>query len=171
MEVGLDCFSPTLTHSVGQDLKALNQIGDWIKPMTYLHTFAPAGLPFEVNGMLEILGKKHAHDNSEKYKWFSEATKLSLPEKKEILLQKGLLSASLKSEVAKARDLVSSPIYAGIEMVSIDGVTYIDPIQFKEDMCLLKETSANGIVLSWDLWHIKTEHLLTIKDVINTQVF
>ncbi len=46
--VGLDCFAPSLALQVGQDLGALAEVSDWIKVMIYGHTWAPAGLPYEL---------------------------------------------------------------------------------------------------------------------------
>ena len=54
LEIGLDCFSPSLTHMVGQDLSAMGECADWVKLMTYAHTNAPAGLPFELSGFTPV---------------------------------------------------------------------------------------------------------------------
>ncbi len=59
MEIGLDCFSPSLTHLVGQDLNALSEFVDWIKLMTYAHTLGPAGLPYELFGFLSYSQQLH----------------------------------------------------------------------------------------------------------------
>lgn len=48
LSVGLDCFAPSLAAPVGQDLGALSAVGDWVKLMLYGHTWAPAGMPFEM---------------------------------------------------------------------------------------------------------------------------
>ena len=48
LSVGLDCFAPSLAAPVGQDLGALSALGDWVKLMLYGHTWAPAGMPFEM---------------------------------------------------------------------------------------------------------------------------
>ena len=51
-KVGLDAFAPCVADFVGQDLAALGRMADFIKPMVYLRTSAPAGVPYE----LEALG-------------------------------------------------------------------------------------------------------------------
>ena len=74
LAVGLDCFSPVLTNAVAQDVAKLDGHCDWIKFMTYGHTLAPAGLPFELNGAKlarssgscerragEMPGRRHRH--------------------------------------------------------------------------------------------------------------
>jgi len=164
LKTGLDCFSPSVSFSVGQDMKMLNDIGDWFKPMTYLHTFAPAGLPFELNEMLEILRGSQKENVPGRYTFLSQVTNLTIPSKQSILMKRGLISTALANEISKAKKRTSKPLFAGIELVSIDGVTWIDNNQLIEDMRQLKESSAEGIVISWDLWQIKMEHLNIIKD-------
>ncbi|MBC7315149.1 MAG: hypothetical protein H5T70_01840, partial [Chloroflexi bacterium] len=46
--VGLDTWSPALAPLVGQALEVLSSWADWVKVMTYRHTWGPAGLPYEV---------------------------------------------------------------------------------------------------------------------------
>lgn len=48
LAVGLDVFAPSLAPMVGQDLRALGEIADFLKPMLYCVTHAPAGIPYEV---------------------------------------------------------------------------------------------------------------------------
>ncbi|MFC1960509.1 hypothetical protein ACFLYO_07355 [Chloroflexota bacterium] len=57
--VGLDCFTLALTGMVGQDLRALNAHGDWIKPMIYGHTYSPAGIVYELSGLADWLIDRH----------------------------------------------------------------------------------------------------------------
>lgn len=157
-EVGLDCFSPTLVYSVGQDLKALDAVGDWIKVMTYLHTFAPAGLPYELNGMLEWFRNKKALTMAEAVPWFSQVTRLSIPQEQEELIKVGLPAATLETELSKSGSIGKGKLFAGIELVSVKDVTNIHPQQLEKDMRVFKGTGADGIVLSWDLWHMKEEY-------------
>lgn len=51
LKVGLDTFALCLADFVGQDIIKLNECSDFIKPMFYLKTTAPAGLPFELEGL------------------------------------------------------------------------------------------------------------------------
>jgi len=99
-KVGLDCFSPTLAYLVGQDLTILDGIGDWIKTMTYLHKFAPAGLPFELNGLLESIKRNKALGVDSMSKWLSQITGLPIPNKQEILIKNGLSSSALEEELS-----------------------------------------------------------------------
>ncbi len=54
-KVGLDVFAPSLAALVGQDLSRLVKISDFIKPMIYRKTQAPAGIGFEMEAMEKAL--------------------------------------------------------------------------------------------------------------------
>lgn len=47
LEVGMDLFAPFMAPFVGQDYAILAKHADFIKPMLYRQTFAPAGMGFE----------------------------------------------------------------------------------------------------------------------------
>ena len=47
LEVGLDLYAPFMAPFVGQDYEILSQHADFIKPMLYRMTFAPAGMGYE----------------------------------------------------------------------------------------------------------------------------
>jgi len=51
LKVGLDVFAPPLSYWVGQDCGALGGFADFIKPMIYRVTDAPAGIPYELRHM------------------------------------------------------------------------------------------------------------------------
>lgn len=48
-EIGLDTFAPTIAQLVGQDISRLINISDFVKPMVYEITKAPAGVGFEID--------------------------------------------------------------------------------------------------------------------------
>ena len=56
MKVGLDLFAPLISRFVGQNYMLLAEHVDFIKPMMYRRTEAPAGIGFEY-----ALYEKHAH--------------------------------------------------------------------------------------------------------------
>jgi len=47
LQVGLDVFAPPFAYLFGQDIESLAQHVDFIKPMIYRVTNAPAGIPYE----------------------------------------------------------------------------------------------------------------------------
>ena len=56
--IGLDLFSPALSWFAGQDFQQLMKLADFVKPMMYLHTTAPAGLPYELDAVERAAGGK-----------------------------------------------------------------------------------------------------------------
>ncbi|MCL2486839.1 MAG: hypothetical protein FWE86_04490 [Oscillospiraceae bacterium] len=56
LAVGLDVYAPVFAYYVGQDISALSQKADFIKPMMYRITDAPAGVPYEHRRMRQELG-------------------------------------------------------------------------------------------------------------------
>jgi hypothetical protein len=96
--LGLDLFSPSLSPWVGQDYPLLATTTDWIKPMTYVSAWGPAGLPLELAALLA--GVETA--------WPSAARDLgpflglpTLPDR-QLLHTEGLPEAVIAHEVARA---------------------------------------------------------------------
>jgi hypothetical protein len=163
LQVGLDCFSPVLTHMVGQDLGALAPHGEWIKIMSYGHALGPAGLPFELLGLADWLVTQLSISEPEALEWLSLATRLPLPPTCTVLREKGLTPDALAVEVRRGRAAGASTLLAGIELVEVEGVTHLHPAQIAADLNALRAAGANGLVLSWDLWHIPLEHLDLVR--------
>ncbi|HDQ74132.1 MAG TPA: hypothetical protein ENN19_18870 [Chloroflexi bacterium] len=155
--VGLDCFSPALTYLVGQDLKTLTPHSDWIKVMTYGHTFAPAGIPFELLGLADWLLERGFSDGAA-LEILAHGVRLPLPSTRSGLHERGLAPEALAAEVNRALDVVNCKLLAGIELVDHE-VTRLDPEQIAADLQAFHAAGADGLVLSWDLWHIPTDWL------------
>lgn len=58
LKVGLDLFAPHLAPYMGQDSQELGKIADFIKPMMYWSTTAPAGIPYEEKVFNEKLHRR-----------------------------------------------------------------------------------------------------------------
>ena len=58
LKVGLDVFAPAISDYVGQDVSSLAKKADFVKPMMYSVTNAPAGIPFELNALGEDIKNK-----------------------------------------------------------------------------------------------------------------
>jgi hypothetical protein len=152
LKIGLDCFSPVLTRAVAQDLAALDGHADWIKLMTYGHTFAPAGLPFELDGAVQWLVRAGVPEASA-LRTVSEAAGIALPSGRAALKAQGIAPGALAAEIQRARSTgVKAPL-AGMELVAVEDVTSLNPEQIRADARAFR-ASATGVVLSWDLWHI-----------------
>ena len=165
LELGLDCFSPTLTHMVGQDLQGLDPLCDWIKIMTYGHALGPAALPFELSDLFDWLIGHGSVGEAEALEWMSLATGLPLPPTRATLRQRGLSPEALGIEAARARVSGVSTLLAGVELVDIEGICDLDRSQITADLHALCRADVDGLVLSWDLWHIPPERLEFVRAV------
>jgi hypothetical protein len=165
LTVGLDCFSPALVHMVGQDLAALNDDCDWIKIMTYGHTLAPAGVPFELQSLATWLIDHSSVCEADAINWLAQAAHIPLPPDLKTLAANGVSPEGLASEVERARDAGVSTLLAGIELVELEGVTQLNESQIKADLRTFLEAGSDGLVLSWDLRKIPPEYLDIVRGI------
>jgi hypothetical protein len=163
LEVGLDCFSPALTWMVGQDLRALDACCEWIKVMSYGHTMGPAGLPFELLGLADWLVEQYEVSEAQAMDWLSAASRLELPSSRGQLCEWGLAPQALGSEVRRARAAGVRTLLAGIELVELEGITQLNEAQIAADLSAVRVAGADGLALSWDLWHISPERLEWVR--------
>jgi hypothetical protein len=98
-------------------------------------------------------------------KWISLWSGLRVPEDPESLRSRGLAPDALGAEVDRARSRGVSTLLAGIELVEIAGTTHLGRQQITEDLRAFRTAGADGLVLSWDLWHVPREWLELVGDV------
>jgi hypothetical protein len=165
LEIGLDCYSPSLTHMVGQDLHGMSGIVDWIKLMTYAHTLGPAGIPFELSGLFHYLTSTTQLNEGEALNLIGHSIELPLPSNLRSLERDGLSSLALEKEVRVGVKASSVPILAGMELVELEGVTSLKPEQIRSDLIAVKKSAVAGLALSWDLLHIPLERLDLVRQV------
>jgi hypothetical protein len=168
LEIGLDCFSPTLTNMVGQDLKTLSRQVSWIKLMTYAHTNAPAGIPYELSGFVHFLTKTTHFEESQALKWLGESCGLTLRPSCQALEWEGITSSDLEQEVRCGVDATSVPILAGIELVDMPAVAHLGTAQISADLIAIKRAGPAGLAISWDLRHIPIKQLELVAQVYQT---
>lgn len=166
MEVGLDCFSPSLTWMVGQDLGALAQSCNWIKAMTYAHVLGPAGLPYEFLGLASFLQEQGGMNEQDCLAFLQELSGLPLPATLQSLRRHGLPSSALVAEIKRARDLGAGMLFSGLELVEMPGVVELNTDQIYRDWQAVLEAGVEGVVLSWDLWHMPLECLKLVSDIL-----
>lgn len=166
MPVGLDCFSPILTHMVGQDLSALTQQSDWIKVMTYAHVLGPAGLPYELLGLAAFLQEHGGLPEREGLAFLEGQLGIELPASFQALREKGLPSTALVAEIERARKQGVRGLLAGMELVEIAGACELNATQIRMDWQAVLKASPEGVVLSWDLWHMPLERLELVNDIL-----
>jgi hypothetical protein len=159
LAVGLDCFTPTLTRLVGQDLTALRPACDWIKVMTYLHAFGPACIPFEILGVANWLITAGGASEQEVLTWLAKTTGWPLPHNRRALRRGALAPAILTTEIQRGRAAGASQLQGGMELVELPGVAELNAAQIRADLAAVRAGGADGLVLSWDLWHIPLERL------------
>jgi hypothetical protein len=159
VEIGLDCFSPSLARIVGQDLKRLSGQVDWVKLMTYTHTMAPAGLPYELSGLSRYLVRAARLTPVQAMDIIRMATGLPVPHDPYRMETRGLSSKALSKELKRGLQEISSPVLAAIELVDLPGITSLGPTQVHADLAAVKRTHPAGLALSWDLLHISLDML------------
>jgi hypothetical protein len=163
LEISLDCFSPSLTHMVGQDLRMLSKHADWVKVMSYAHAMGPAGLPFELSCFLDYLTKSTNLSQEQSLSFLSQYMELPLPNNRVSLLHDGLSPLALEREVERGLESCSAPLLAGVELVELEGVTHLVPNQIKLDLFALKRAKPAGLAISWDLLHIPIDRLDMVR--------
>jgi hypothetical protein len=77
----------------------------------------------------------------------------------------GLPPEALAAEVRRARAAGVETLLPGIELVEIEGVTHLTRAQIAADLQALSAAGADGLVLSWDLWHIPPERLELVREI------
>jgi hypothetical protein len=168
LEIGLDCFSPSLANMVGQDLKLMGGQASWIKLMTYAHTHAPAGIPYELSGIVHYLTATTHLRESQALRWLGESCGFTLPPSCQTLEWEGITSADLEQEVRRGVSATSVPILAGIELVDLPAVSHLHPAQILADLSAIKRAGPAGLAISWDLLHIPIKLLELVAQVYHT---
>jgi hypothetical protein len=142
---------------VGQDLTALGKTVDWIKVMVYAHTLGPAGMPYELLGLAEWLVKQGVSEG-QALGALADACGLTLPGSLANLRAQGLNADALQAEMRRGKHATTAPLLAGIELVDVPGVTYLNPAQVQGDSAALLAAGAAGLSLSWDLWWMPVQY-------------
>jgi hypothetical protein len=168
MEIGLDCFSPSLACMVGQDLGALSDHVDWIKVMSYAHTRAPAGIPYELSVFSDYLTRAGDLPPARLLDWISNTIDLPLPATRRLLEKNGISSTALEKELRRGVQACRVPLLAGIELVQIEGVTALDDEQITSDLEAARRAGTAGLSISWDLWDIPLERLDLVNRVLTS---
>lgn len=147
--VGLDVFAPVISQFVGQDIVALSGLADFVKPMMYARTTAPAGLPFEVDALLE-----HTGSSPGRHRYF-QVLGLDVASQPDDL-------AFCAREVANLRATCGCPVHPGIEINQLAGIADTSPDYVAA--CLDAYQGADGIVLSWNLLDAPRTHLNAVAN-------
>ena len=134
LEVGMDLYAPFMAPFVGQDYAILAQHADFIKPMLYRQTFAPAGMGFEY----DLLRK--AVPGAEGYPEFA-------------------MDVEFLDSQLKAMEPYACGKYPGIEINYRKGVVPTSPEYVTESLDAVMAHKYNGAVLSWNVMEAPDSHI------------
>jgi hypothetical protein len=134
LEVGMDLFAPFMAPFVGQDYSILAEHADFIKPMLYRKTDAPAGMAFEY----ELL--RNAAPDAGGYPDFTM----------DVAFLDSQLEAMEPYDCAK---------YPGIEINYRAGVAETSPEYVTESLDAVLRHHFDGAVLSWNIMEAPDPHI------------
>jgi hypothetical protein len=170
-KIGLDLFTPTLSHIVGQDYKNLQMHSDWIKMMTYCYANGPAGIPLEascfIKGLLEL--NETGLSEKEAVGFCSQLFRTDFPDNTEKILSDGVSTEYLREELFRAKKLLyhnKNEIIPGIELVNHPFFT--PPVTKKKCKSYLDvlDSMNSEIIISWNILYIPDEYLNMIRERI-----
>ena len=138
LEIGMDLYAPFMAPFVGQDYKILSAHADFIKPMLYRQTFAPAGMGFEYDLL------KKAAPGAEGYPEFE--------------MDLDFLHSQLV-----AMEPYSCAKFPGIEINYREEVVPTSPAYVTESLDAVASHGFDGTVLSWNIMEAPLAHLDCLK--------
>ena len=134
LEIGMDLYAPFMAPFVGQDYAILSRHADFIKPMLYRKTFAPAGMGFEY----DLLRK--AVPGAEGCPEFAM----------DVAFLDSQLDAMAPYPCGK---------YPGIEINYREGIVPTSPDYVTESLEAVMRHGFDGAVLSWNIMEAPDSHI------------
>ncbi len=132
--VGADLFAPILAYHVGQNIREIAAMVDFVKPMMYTHTQAPSGIPYEYEAYI-----RHFEQPESFSKHFPVGP---------------LSNESLRTQLEYIANLPAN-IVPGIEINVIQGVCHTDSASVKDHLALFSRYPT--VALCWDIMQISDE--------------
>jgi len=145
-KISLDVFAPFASHFVGQDIPELSTFVDSVKPMMYRVTNAPAGLPFELEAIVQ-----ETTINETQRKAFYNLLEFDA----------GKQPFDLDFAVKELDDLVKqskAPVYPGVEF-NRGQIAPVTPAYIGETIKAYAQTGVKGFVMSWNLLNAPQENI------------
>lgn len=134
LEVGMDLYAPFMAQFVGQDYGILSQNADFIKPMLYRQTFAPAGMGFEYDLLRKAVPGATGYP--------------------EFTMDVDFLDSQLK-----AMEPYACGKYPGIEINYRAKVAPTSPEYVTESLEAVMRHGFDGAVLSWNIMQAPDSHI------------
>lgn len=143
LKVGADTFAPSIADFVGQDIDALAEKVDFVKPMAYIRTDAPAGIPFELRALGDSIKKR-----IDKL-WEGD-------------------TGSMETLVRQMQELKGRgyDVAPGIDANRIEGICDADTAYVKDFLRKLDLAGIDRAVLSWNILQISKETIRELADVM-----
>ena len=138
LEVGMDLYAPFMAPFVGQDYSILAAHADFIKPMLYRQTFAPAGMGYEYDLLHKALPAAQGYTSFK--------------------MDVDFLNTQLKAMTPYSCDK-----YPGIEINYKKDVVPTSPEYVAESLKAVQSHGFNGAVLSWNIMEAPLSHLELLK--------
>ena len=133
LQVGLDVFAPLMSAFVGQSMSLLAKDADFLKPMLYRCTFAPAGIGYEYEELRRC------------------APGAGYPD---IVTDEAFLMGEL--EALKG---LPCRMYPGIEVNRRDDIAPTDADYVRRSLAVFCESGVEGATLSWDVMLAPDAHM------------
>ena len=133
MCVGLDLYAPLISPFVGQSYPLLAKEADFIKPMLYRRTDAPAGIAYEYGLIPRFAPTAQGYPP---FTWDA---------------------AFLQRELDAIKTLPCD-VYAGVE-INRSGIAPTDEAYVAESLRVVRDSGVAGAVLSWSLMDAPAEHI------------
>lgn len=140
MIVGLDLYAPLMAQFVGQDYDLLCSHADFIKPMLYRRTYAPAGIGYEY----ELL--KKSIPGADGYP--------------EIEMDLDFLNGQLEA----LKDFPCRK-FPGIEIIYREDIVPTDPEYILESLRAVMGYGYDGSVVSWNIMQVPDEHISCLNEL------
>ena len=134
LEVGMDLYAPFMAQFVGQDYAVLSEHADFIKPMLYRRTFAPAGMGFEYDLLRKALPGAEGYPDFE--------------------MDTDFLHSQLQ-----AMEPYACGKYPGIEINYRESVAPTSPDYVVESLDAVMQHGFDGAVLSWNIMEAPDSHI------------
>ena len=138
LEVGMDLYAPFLAPFVGQDYAILAAHADFIKPMLYRQTFAPAGMGYEYELLRKAVPAASGYPALE-------------------------MDVNFLHSQLEAMQSYACGKYPGIEINYREVIAPTSPEYISESLKAVKDHHFTGAVLSWNIMEAPLSHLEGIR--------
>ena len=134
LSVGMDLYAPFMAPFVGQDYNILSRHADFIKPMLYRQTFAPAGMGFEYDLLKKAVPEAAGYPDFE-------------------------MDVAFLDSQLEAMEPYPCAKYPGIEINYREDIAPTSPAYVTESLAAVMRHGFDGAVLSWNIMEAPEAHV------------